>query len=375
MHNLKGKYQLPPFIRIVTARVKFNWLRGYMQQRKKMLGGVLILVAVLSGALRASESSAVPSLDVLTLKNGDRISGVITSRTAELIQLRTMSLGVVTVRAADVANLQLPNQEHKAAGPVLPAPSPNAVPSTFIQISLNAPETVIVGTQNQNTFGGNLRFLSDLPNLCSASSWYTALLLSANHDRKWKVKSAPNVTDTFDGTLSLNNKAFGKTDWYVVADLFGNSSIGVGLQQGYGGGLSRVLYSNGCNHTEANYSIALTGDLGVRYVWQRLYAPGVKSDFVGIRPNLSLSYSKLAGSTKKEQFSTLLSLWAMPMVNDSQATQAGGAFQFSVPLNKSLSIAFVQEDDFVNNAPKLRRKNYLKSGATVTYTFPPSPSK
>jgi hypothetical protein len=58
----------------------------------------------------------------------------------------------------------------------------------------------------------------------------------------------------------------------------------------------------------------------------------------------------------------------MPMVNNIQATQAGGLFQLSFPLTKSLSLALQQEDDFVNNAPKLKRKNYLRTGATISYT-------
>jgi hypothetical protein len=62
----------------------------------------------------------------------------------------------------------------------------------------------------------------------------------------------------------------------------------------------------------------------------------------------------------------------MPTANDISATQAGGLAQLSFPLTSSLSLQIQQEDDFVNNAPKLRRKNYSRSAVTIGFTFPPS---
>jgi len=343
-------------------------------QRFKIQIVCFLLVFLASVRIKAAaEEVAAANWSVILLKNGDRVSGNILTRTVESIVMNTANLGTITIPVSEVADVKTASQEHKAAGPstAVAPPTPTPSPSMAVQLSLNAPESVVVGTQNQNTFGGTLRILGKLPGLCAASNWSTALLLSANHSRTWKVKSAPNVTDTFDGTLSLNNKAFGKTDWYVVGDVFGNSSIGVGLQQSYGGGLSRILYSTDCNDATRNYKLTVTGDVGVRYIWQRLYAPGVKDNFVGIRPDLGISYSRLAKGTSTELFNTNLTLWTMPVVGEAQATQAGGSFQFTVPLNKSLSISLTQEDDFVNNAPKLRRKNYLKTGATLTLTFPP----
>jgi hypothetical protein len=59
------------------------------------------------------------------------------------------------------------------------------------------------------------------------------------------------------------------------------------------------------------------------------------------------------------------------MLNDARAVQAGGSLGISFPLGKSLSLSVTGEDDFFNNAPKAKRKNYVKSAVTVTYTFPP----
>ena len=58
------------------------------------------------------------------------------------------------------------------------------------------------------------------------------------------------------------------------------------------------------------------------------------------------------------------------MLNEGRAVQAGGSFGIFVPLNKSLSVGLTEEDEFFNNAPKAKRKNYLKNALTVTYTFP-----
>jgi hypothetical protein len=168
----------------------------------------------------------------------------------------------------------------------------NARPTESATSRTQCSQSVVVGTQNQNSFGGYLHVLHGLPDLCGSSkSWYSALVASANHDRKWKVKMAPVVTDTFDGSARIGHGVSSKTDAYGLVDFYGNSSIGVGLQQGYGGGISILLHSTDCSTAAGkNYRLAVSGDLGVRYLHQRLYAPGPTRSFIGIRPSLDLTY-------------------------------------------------------------------------------------
>lgn len=273
--------------------------------------------------------------------------------------------------------IQLGNQEHKTAGPVEAAPAkPSTNANTSIDISLNSPVTVVDGTSSQETFGGTLRFLVNLPDLCKPASWFTTIQLMANHNRAWKVKSAAVVTDTFDGNLMVDHgiDSHGKVDAYLTADYWGNSSLGVGLQQSYGGGISTVLYSTSCTAAK-NYQLVLSAKGGLRYIRQRLYAPAASPlDLAGVRAETALTYQPFKKGTRIPFFTLETSLWAMPMINNERAIQAGGSAGLSFPLGKSLTLGFTEEDDYVNNAPKLKRKNYLKSGATITYSFPPPPS-
>jgi hypothetical protein len=401
-----------------------------------MLAIVLILATVavceMHDARRAS--------DVVILTNGDRVSGELTRVDNVTVEIRSASLGVlkipwdavrkvtasggrwaretdggiseaalryanfnlaefrliagnvearidsseIQVTAGSVVVLDKDNAkqeirpDHTAGPPVAPpVKKPAAVPAA-LQFGVDAPQTVVDGTTSQETFGGNVRLLYRAVPLCGAASWSTATYLSASHNRNWKVKSPANVTDTYDGIVTLTNQLFkgSKTSFFAMGDLFGNSSLGIGLQQSYGGGLSRVLYASVCAGKPHNYILSVAGRSSLRYIHQRLYSPGKNLELAGLNFQGSVSYTPLFKDSKGaavERFSSDLTLWAMPTVNEIRAIQAGGSLSISAPLTDRLSIAINEEDDFINNAPKAKRKNYLKSGLTLSYTFPAAP--
>lgn len=199
------------------------------------------------------------------------------------------------------------------------------------------------------------------------------------------MKTPAIVTDTYDATLSLKN-GIGSSDrssWYIVADEWGNSSLGIGLQQSYGGGISRLFWSNECDGSNPkppeHYRFAISGDSSIRYVRQRLYAPaGNTRDLVGVRVSENLVYaplSKDSAGNSRQWFTIDQTLWVMPILNETKAIQAGGSLNFSFPITKSLSLSLGEEDDFINNAPKTKRKNYLKSSLSLTYSFPAPSAK
>jgi hypothetical protein len=282
------------------------------------------------------------------------------------------------------ASVKPDTQEHPAAGltQLMGTKTSPAPPDTSLAVSLNAPESVVVGSQSQQVFGGAFRLLHNEPDLCAPPSWFTALLASANHNKTYKVATPAIVTDTFDETLSLTNQlgSQNKVAGYLVADLFGNSSLGIGLQQSYGLGITGTVFTNGCRGTTAiqpaHYRLAVNGDASIRYIHQRLYAPGISEDLAGLRLGENLAYTPLfkgKDGTLQERFTIDQSLWVVPMLNLGSAVQAGGSLSITFPVNQSLSIGLSEEDEFFNNAPKAKRKNYSKSALTVTYTFPPAP--
>lgn len=379
-----------------------------------------------------ADSPREPS-DAILFKNGDRLSGTLVRVDNDSVEVYSAALGELNIHWTDIAEiesrehdwkweggsvgtragvqfrnavmrsvdsavvmqsemetvaipkgaaLRVEKQEHPTAGLtqlMTPKPSPSLPPDTSFALSLNAPESVVIGTQSQYVFGGNFRVLHNEPNLCSAPSWFSSLLGAANHNKSAKVGSPAVVTDTYDGTLTLTNRLGSETQFagYGIADLYGNSSLGIGLQQSYGFGINHPLYSNACKGSTAiqpkGHRLSVNGDASIRYIHQRLYAPGGTSDLAGLRlaeDLLYVLYGRDGSGKPKELLSVTQSLYATPMLNDGRAVQAGGSVGIFVPVNKSLSVGLTEEDEFFNNAPKAKRKNYLKNALTVTYTFP-----
>ena len=367
--------------------------------------------------------------DTVIFKNGDRISGQLLRADSQIVQLKSRALGELKIHWSDIQEVRSRNrrwrieeqrwgkhpdvgfqnavlrnndsvvameadshmvlvpsgdfvlftdQDHPAAGEtqIIGVKNPSPPPNTSFAISVNAPESVVIGSQSQLVFGGNFRVLHNEADLCAAPEWFSSLLAEANHNRTYKVDTAAIVTDTYDGTLSLANRlsSGSKIAGYVVADLFGNSSLGIGLQQSYGFGVYGALYSNSCHGTTAflpqHHKLAVNGDVSLRYIHQRLYAPGISQDLAGLRLHEDLVYVSLKDGTQNERFTIQQSMWVIPMLNRAQSIEAGGELGISVPLGRSLSVGLSEEEDFFNDAPKAKRKNYLKSALSATYTFP-----
>jgi len=374
-----------------------------------------------TGVIVAQETNAGP--DVIVLTNGDNISGHLLKAGPESVVLENDILGIVTIPASNVsavkrgnqpsllqttvgakavpepalraANYTLENSQAPIASSVTAsrsdgqqgqetsrtgkAPTSTAKPSdSSIQVSLNAPESVMNGTQNQNSFGGTFRLIVRPPDLCNAPSWSTALALSGNHSRTWihAAPIPPIIIDTFDGTLSVSNRISkgNPTAFYLIGDMLGNSALGLALQQSYGGGLSRPLYSSGCGpHPQQNYVLIVSGDAGMRYVHDRFNAPSQPVDLASGRLGTKLSYIPLhtnPDGTKKPKFALQMLLWTMPAVNDLRETQAGGTADLNIPLNKTLTLTLSEEDDYFSHAPKFHRKNFSVSMVTLSYSFP-----
>jgi hypothetical protein len=396
-------------------------------------GNVILFIISFWGL--ANADSAMHA-DSVTFKNGDHLSGRLREVTPDFVSFDSPSVGLLTIRWSEISavysrerrwkiedqrqstkdvgghfrvavfeskgttvlakvdgaelivpsgySMKVLDQEHSTSGPqvqTLQSKSVTPQGTSSFAVSLNAPLSVVDGTQSQQTFGGTLRILHNEPDLCDTPNWFSALLLSANHNRTYKVNSPSIVTDTFDGTVSLEKSLAkkAKLSGILIADFFGNSSLGVGLQQSFGGGISRPLYTNECHaNTPAlptGHRLTITSDLTLRYIKQRLYAPSPPLDLVGLRINEGLVYVSLVKDkegNQKPRFQIDQSLWVTPMLNNSKAVQAGGSFKFSVPISDSLSVGLITENDFINNAPKARRKNYLKNAVTVSYSFPPS---
>jgi hypothetical protein len=236
-----------------------------------------------------------------------------------------------------------------------------------------SPLSYVYGTQSQVNLGGDILVTKNqTKQVCDPPSWLTISHLSGSHIRNWKTKSTAITTYTYDGTF-LEENAFSKNGpaaYYGIADLASNNSLGIGLQQSYGLGLSTIVYSTACEKAPpAGHIIYLSVYGDVRYMHERLFAPSQPLDLAGIRIAEDRNYVAL-GKDKKAKFSISETFWVIPTINDIHALQAFGALRLKVLVTKSLSLGLSEEDDFLNNAPAGKRKNYSKSSANLSYTFP-----
>lgn len=387
---------------------------------RRMLALVFFLF-VATGIIVAQEINA--GADVIVLTNGDNISGHLLKAGPESVVVKNDILGIVTIASSNVSAIKHRNQpsvlQTRVDAKAVPEPAlraatftpENSQPSSSssanasrfngeqghgtsqtgkarasaskpsdssIQISLNAPESVMNGTENQNSFGGAFRLIVRPQDLCDAPNWSTALLLSGNHSRTWiHAAPIPAITmDQFDGTLSISNRISkgNPTAFYLIGDMLGNSALGLALQQSYGGGFSHPLFSSGCGpHPQQNYVLTVSEDVGMRYVHDRFDAPAQPVDLASARIGMKLSYIPFRinqDGSKKPKYNLQVLLWSMPAVNDLRETQAGGTAALSVPLNKTLTVTLSEEDDYFSHAPKFHRKNFSRSMVALSYSFP-----
>jgi len=374
-----------------------------------------------TGIIVAQETNA--GADVIVLTNGDNISGHLLKAGPESVVVKNDILGIVTIPSSNVSAIKHGNQpsvlqtrvDAKAVPePALRAatytpensqppsssslnasrfegeqgqgtsrtgktPAPAAKPAdTSIEVSLNAPQSLMNGTVNETSLGGAFRVIVRPPDLCDAPSWSSSLMLSGNHSRSWiHAAPIPAITmDQFDGTLSVSNRISkgNPTAFYLTGDMLGNSALGLALQQSYGGGLTRTLYASGCGpHPKQNYLFLLSGDAGMRYVHDRFDAPAQPVDLASARIGMKFVYIPFRNSadgSKKPIFGLQMLLWSMPAVNDLRETQAGGSVGLNVPLGNTLTLNVTEEDDYFSHAPKFHRKNFSMSKITLSYSFP-----
>ena len=281
-----------------------------------------------------------------------------------------------TIPAPTLAKPSAGPQQYPSSPPTAAVLPSAAIASSALQVAINAPESVVNGTQSKIDVGGAARFIVHQPDLCSPASLFTVLEAAADHLKTYKVHSSAIITNTYDGNLNVENAVnhSASTSVYALADLFGNSSLGVGLQQSYGGGISHVFFTTFCSpDVKRHYDFEISGAIDLRYLHQRLYAPAGTNQYVGTRPRINISYTPQfhqRDGTYKTVFNLSTSFWVLPIFNDSKAIQAGGILDFKFPVTKTLAFTLGEEDDFINNAPLAKRKNYLKNSLTMTYDFP-----
>jgi hypothetical protein len=211
-------------------------------------------------------------------------------------------------------------------------------------------ETVILGTQSQQSFGGFMTvYVCEKTQLNESDFDITGL-----HTRSSKIHKPSITTDTLDGRFVQKHEFSNPlgAGIYGIADMFFNTSLGLALQKSFGIGLFTRSFGD-----PRGFSFRAQTDF--RYVNERLYDSSPSLNLAGIRFDLQGRYTK-------GRFSIGAELEPVPMLNDVHAFQGFGKIGPSYKLNPWFCVGLNEEEHYLGNAPLGFRKNYLASTLSLT---------
>lgn len=399
--NLKGKHdtmqlnipkrvQTRVFAFPTTARLRCFFL---IQQHYLLLScAMLALLGTSNRMLAASNSASLPlhTRVVITLKNGDVLSGEVASESEQVIVLSTELMGTVSVprvatsvitpsappqQSADQTSQMLQQHTEGTSSPQEPSakvPGARANPDQLYLSKLKISASLLESTQQQQTYNGELQLVKNWHSAKRNWSHQRSLLvLSPTYDDKNSTKGA-TVTHNYNGVFQ--HIVFSpKSSLYfpVLVNLYSNNSLGIYLQQAYGGGIGKT-WDFGVDpntHEPKKGSLELTGDL--RFIGEHFYRPAKPAAPI---PSLGLLASGLserygfpltafnAGAKISE------TIEFVPVFSQADAWQAHGIVEISVPFTKQLSFVASAFDNYMQNTPPTFRKNYFKTTIGLQYS-------
>ena len=343
------------------------------------------LLAFLFLSLLTSEAQQQPSvqkskLTVITLTNGDVISGHLIAESDDSITIRDGILGDIQVPRAKTVRIsnsvdqnqttevQLQQVTVAASSPQKQTVSPQSAAATASGIpvaKLKLSSGLLLSSQKQQSYSGELDLVKNWnPQQTGWPHQRSLLLLSPSYDDKSSSKGA-NITRNYNGIFQ--HVLFTSSDSLfvpILLNFYSNNSLGIYLQQTYGAGVGKDLGP-----------LELSADL--RFIGEHFLTPPKTKNPV---PSLGL-----VGSGLSERFDLPLTAFLpgakltetlefVPVFNQSSAWQGHGIAELSLPFTKQLSFVLSAFDNYVENAPPGFRKNYFKSTIGIQYS-PASPKK
>jgi hypothetical protein len=238
------------------------------------------------------------------------------------------------------------------APPAVTAVTPTATSATraaqlpsIWALNINAPESIVQGTQSQQQFGGLFR-----TDLYAGDENHFAFAAAGTHQHNLSLHKPPQRTDTFDsfGQYSrTNTKEYGV---YVIGEWFLNTSLGMAAERSGGAG---VLFPGLYSKSGDLYANAW---LDFRYFNERLYS-GRELKLAG-----SVVHGEIVYSPSNAPWFITFGTALKPMFNVWGASQASGSVTFTVPIHNHVCITVTPADDtYIGNSPSGFRRNYLKS--------------
>jgi len=392
----------------------------YWLQLLKRESMVVTLAAVSRMAAPAQKgwaqvvSAAAQGPDVLTLANGDHLSGKLVSVANGVVTFHSDGLGDLTLTWAKIKSIQTGGKfavirqgqrvSRKTANSEVPqgvvaaeegkvrvntsaegAPREIAQPDAQYLIdddtftkevhsnpgwghgwtgALSAGVADVEATQNSRTFTGAANFVRAIPGV----SWLDPRNRTmANFAAAYGSLSQPGAATTKTNILHAD----AEHDWFLSPRLYAlvdtsfdhNYSQGLSLQQIYGGGLGFVVFKT------PKQELDLKGD--IHYERQNFgFTPGVvppvktpNKDLIGA--NIGDTYiAKLAHGSIFNQ-----GLVVTPSFNTPSAYSALATAGLTFPVYKRLGFNLSALDDFLNDPAFGSKKNSFQFSAGLTYTL------
>ena len=232
------------------------------------------------------------------------------------------------------------------------APEPPKAISLWT-LNLGAPESIVQGTQSQQTFGGLLN-----TEVFFGNRNHFTLAAAGTHQHTIPLHKPPSHVDVFDSLLQLSHSYKNGFGVYATGEWFFNSSLGLAAERSGGVGVILPSLSLKSHPTggEAPRELFAKTWTDLRYFNERLYN-STKLDLVGAVVHGELNFYPSSG-----MWSLTSGFAYKPMFNDRRAWQGTGSVSLNLVIAKHACFSITPaEDTYVNNSPKGYRRNYLKS--------------
>jgi hypothetical protein len=227
--------------------------------------------------------------------------------------------------------------------------------------TLQSQNNLIRSTQKQTQLGATFHAGRQSDSQERFKHQTTAFNLQAIYNDSRKPSASAVITSLYSGGIQQNVYLTdtSKTYAYALGDAYHNSSLGLNVEQEYGGGI-------GWKGRTKRQTYGLSGDL--RYLHEDLKAgtPSLDSAAFGATENYQYRFPWPKKGPPVVFVERILVL--IPF-SDSRAIQARGLAQINVPFNSKFSIGVQLIDDYLRNAPPTSKQNYSNTQYTLKYTF------
>ena len=239
---------------------------------------------------------------------------------------------------------------------------------------LQSQDSLTSSTQHQYQVGASLHMARATQSDEAFAHQITSINLQANYGESKKPGASPVITQVYEGGVQQDiyitgnyddceNRRWGGARILAVTDFYHNLSLGMNLEQAYGGGLAWDRQSGRERLGRQKYGLSVD----LRYIGENLYSPGKAQKLIAA--NLGQNYQIKFTLVKGKPIILAESGSVIPAFNNSHALQARGIASLTVPLTTKFSIGVQEVDDYLRNAPPKSKQNYSSLQVKFTYAI------